>query len=134
MEGRHWRTHEIVAHYYGLVAPSDVHGWEECSTCSGLWHEFEQRRKDVITAPPVSRERLADIRAGLERKRDLRGWRRWYLTSAIAVTLCITILVTVRPAPKPLQAQALEEILAEAVRIEPSSVAAAQMLFQEETK
>ncbi len=135
MEGRHWKDGEIVAHYYGVAAPGGVHRLEECATCAALWHAFETRRQAVLTTPPVPRERLADIRSGFERKRDGRIWGRWYWMPAIAAALCVAVAVIQVPrTPKPSDAPAIEEILAEASKIEPDAVSAAQFLFAEEPK
>ena len=135
MEGRHWNNDEIVAHYYGVATPDGVHRWEECAACAALWHAFELRRQGIQLPPPVSRERLADIRTGVERRRDAGAWTRWWWAPATVATLCIALMLNLMPhTQKPAEARAMEEILAEASQIEPAAVSAAHFLFVEDSK
>jgi len=110
-QDRHWTDEDLLVRLYGLDPPEGLETahLDSCQECNSRWLSLESRRRQVLTAPPVSEDRLRAQRQAVFAR--IEGPRRsaplWGLIPAAATALLLVagVALNERPlAPEPRQA------------------------------
>jgi hypothetical protein len=140
----HWQDDDLLVRLYGLEPErrEALHALESCPECSARFDAFSQRRRQGLSASPVSDDFLRAQRQAIyakieDRKRSpLHSWK--VPVGATAVVVFLGVLLQ-QPAPKPIEepvaavsdAQFFSEIATLASDDEPRAAQPIKALFSE---
>jgi len=135
----HWSNEDLIDRLYEVATADESH-LSECAECRRRWEALLARRRQVLAAPAVPPELLADQRRQVHRRLDESRAGFWQLRLAPALAALVIVIAGValmRPAPAP-EAVTLAgddgfftEIYAMLESSEPAAIAPLHSLFEE---
>jgi len=136
----HWSNEDLINRLYEVSTADESH-LSKCAECRRRWESLLARRQQVLAAPEVPSELLADQRRQVHRRLDetRSGFRHLRLAPALAaLVIVIGGVALMGPAPAPEPATLADsndafftEVYAMLESSEPAAIAPLHSLFEE---